>query len=89
MSRSLNNSLGTTSLRTFFSSSVQEGVAMTVTKEYLARNHGARDRIIEGLSFVVAMAIVALVLLFLAGGFNSGPPIRIATGQSPALSVDQ
>ena len=62
---------------------------MTVTKEYLARNHGARDRIIESLSLIMAIVIVALVLLFLAGGFNSGPPIRIATGQSSAPSVDQ
>jgi hypothetical protein len=62
---------------------------MTVTKEYLARNHDAKDRIIESLSLVVAMVIVALVLLFLAGGLSIGPPIRIATGQSSAPSVDQ
>jgi hypothetical protein len=62
---------------------------MTVTKEYLARNHDAKDRIIESSSLVVAMVIVALVLLFFSGGLNSGPPIRIATGQSSVPSVDR
>ena len=40
---------------------------MTVTKSYVARNYGVRDRIIDNLGVVAAVLVVGFVLLFLSG----------------------
>lgn len=50
---------------------------MVVTKNYVARNHGARDLAIEILGLIASILAVALVLLFFAGGLDLGPGIKI------------
>lgn len=61
---------------------------MAVTKNYGARNYGARDLIIESMGLIAGILIVAFVLLFLAGTLDFGPDITAQvnqpTMQSPA-----
>ena len=50
---------------------------MAVTKNYIARNHSARDLIIESVGLIASLLAVALVLLFFAGALDLGPGIKI------------
>ena len=50
---------------------------MAVTKNYIARNHGARDLVIESVGLIASILAVALVLLFFAGALDLGPGIKI------------
>ena len=45
---------------------------MTVTKSYVARNYGVRDRIIDNLGVVAAVLVVGFVLLFISGAMDFG-----------------
>jgi hypothetical protein len=57
---------------------------MAVTKNYIARIHGARDLVIgardlvmESVGLIARILAVALVLLFFAGALDLGPGIKI------------
>ena len=50
---------------------------MAVTKNYIARNYGARDLVIESVGVIASILAVALVLLFFAGALDLGPGIKI------------
>ncbi len=50
---------------------------MAVTKNYIARNYGARDLVIESVGVIAGILAVTLVLLFFAGALDLGPGIKI------------
>lgn len=64
---------------------------MAVTKNYGARNYGARDLIVESMGLIAGILIVAFVLLFLAGALDFGRDITVKvnqpTVQNPADSA--
>jgi VanZ family protein len=62
------------------------GVAMTVTKSYVARNYGVRDRIIDNLGAVAAVLVLGFVLLFLSGALDFGRDISITVQQASVSS---
>lgn len=55
---------------------------MTVTKSYVARNYGVRDRIIDNLGVVAAVLVVGFVLLFLSGAVDLGRGISVKIDQA-------
>lgn len=63
-------------------SSYQGGIAMAVTKSYVARNYGVRDRIIDNLGVVAAVLVVGFVLLFLSGAMDFGRDISVKIDQA-------
>jgi hypothetical protein len=60
---------------------------MTVTKSYVARNYGAKDRFIDRLGFIAAFLVVGFVLLFLSGALDLGRnlSVTVKSMQSSAL----
>jgi hypothetical protein len=58
------------------------GIAMTVTKSYVARNYGVRDRIIDNLAVGAAVLMVVFVLLFLSGAMDFGRDISVQVDQA-------
>ena len=59
---------------------------MTVTKDYGARNYGARDMIIESLGVIAGILTVAFVLLFFAGALDFGRGIAVKVNQQTVQS---
>ncbi len=55
---------------------------MTVTKSYVARNYGVRDRIIDNLAVGAAVLMVVFVLLFLSGAMDFGRDISVQVDQA-------
>ena len=55
---------------------------MAVTKSYVARNYGVRDRIIDNLGVVAAVLVVGFVLLFLSGAVDLGRGISVTVEQA-------
>lgn len=55
---------------------------MTVTKSYVARNYGVRDRIIDNLGVVAAVLVVGFVLLFFSGAIDFGRDISMKIDQA-------
>lgn len=75
----------TTAMGSAFSrtrTSYQGGIAMTVTKSYVARNYGLRDRIIDNLGVVAAVLVVGFVLLFFSGAIDFGRDISMKIDQA-------
>jgi hypothetical protein len=68
------------------------GIAMAVTKSYVARNYGARDIILESVGLIAGILVVAFVLLFFAGALDFGRDISVTVNQavqSPAHIADK
>jgi len=59
---------------------------MTVTKSYVARNYGVRDRIIDNLGAVAAVLVVGFVLLYFAGVLDFGSDISVTVNQASMQS---
>lgn len=57
---------------------------MTVTKDYVARNYGVRDRIINSIGAIAAVLVVGFVLLFFSGALDFGRDISVTIDQ-PAV----
>jgi len=55
---------------------------VTVTKSYVARNYGVRDRIIDNLGVAAAVLVVGFVLLFLSGAVDLGRGISVKIDQA-------
>ena len=55
---------------------------MTVTKSYVARNYGVRDRIIDNLGVAAAVLMVVFVLLFFSGAMDFGRDISVQIDQA-------
>jgi hypothetical protein len=55
---------------------------MTVTKSYVAKNYGVKDRIIDNLGAVAAVLVVGFVLLYLSGAFYLGRDISVTVTQA-------
>lgn len=50
---------------------------MTVTKSYVARNYGVKDRFIDRLGVIAAVLVVGFVLLFLSGAMDLGRSLSV------------
>ncbi len=59
---------------------------MTVTKNYVARNYGPRDLIIESMGLIAGILAAAFVLLFLAGVLDFGRDISVTVNQPAGQS---
>ncbi len=59
---------------------------MTVTKSYVARNYGVRDRIIDNLGVAAAVLMVVFVLLFFSGAMDFGRDISVQIDQASMQS---
>jgi hypothetical protein len=55
---------------------------MTVTKSYVAKNYGVKDRIIDNLGAVAAVLVVGFVLLYLSGALDLGRDISVTVTQA-------
>lgn len=55
---------------------------MTVTKSYVAKNYGVKDRIIDNLGAVAAVLVVGFVLLYLSGALDLGQDISVTVHQA-------
>jgi hypothetical protein len=55
---------------------------MTVTKSYVAKNYGVKDRIIDNLGAVAAVLVVGFVLLYLSGVLDLGRDISVTVQQA-------
>jgi hypothetical protein len=55
---------------------------MTVTKSYVAKNYGVKDRIIDNLGAVAAVLVVGFVLLYLSGALDLGRDISVTVHQA-------
>jgi hypothetical protein len=55
---------------------------MTVTKSYVAKNYGVKDRIIDNLGAVAAVLVVGFVLLYLSGALYLGRDISVTVTQA-------
>jgi hypothetical protein len=55
---------------------------MTVTKSYVARNYGVRDRILDSLSVVAGVLAVGFVLLLLSGALDFGRDISVTVHEA-------
>jgi hypothetical protein len=55
---------------------------MTVTKSYVARNYGARDRIIDNLGVVAAVLVAGFMVLYFAGVLDFGRDISVTVHQA-------
>ena len=60
---------------------------MAVTKSYVARNYGVKDRIIDNLGVVAAVLVVGFVLLFLSGALDLGRDISVTIEQASVSSL--
>lgn len=63
-------------------SSYQGVSLMTVTKGYVERNYGVKDRIIDNLGAVAAVLVFGFVLLFLSGALDLGRDISVTVNQA-------
>jgi hypothetical protein len=59
---------------------------MTVTKSYVARNYGVRDRIIDNLGVAAAVLMIGFVLAFLSGALDLGRDISVTVEQASVSS---
>ena len=59
---------------------------MAVTKDYGARNYGARDIIIESMGVVAGILTAAFVLLVFAGALDFGGGIAVKVNQQTVQS---
>jgi hypothetical protein len=55
---------------------------MTVTKSYVAKNYGVKDRIIDNLGAAAAVLVVGFVLLYLSGALDLGRDISVTVTQA-------
>jgi hypothetical protein len=55
---------------------------MTVTKSYVSRNYGVRDRIIDNLGVAAAALVAGFVLLLLSGAVDLGRDITVTVQQA-------
>jgi hypothetical protein len=55
---------------------------MAVTKSYVARNYGVRDRIIDNVGVVAAYLVVGFVLVYLSGALDFGRGISVTVTQA-------
>jgi hypothetical protein len=62
------------------------GCRVTVTKSYVTRNYGVRDRIIDNLGAVAAVLVVGFVLLYFAGVLDFGRDISVTVNQASMQS---
>ena len=55
---------------------------MTVTKSYVDRNYGVRDRIIDNLAVIATVLMVSFVLLYMSGALDFGRHISVKIDQT-------
>jgi hypothetical protein len=55
---------------------------MAVTKNYVAKNYGVKDRIIDNLGAAAAVLVVGFVLLYLSGALDLGRDISVTVTQA-------
>ena len=55
---------------------------MAVTKSYVAKNYGVKDRIIDNLGAAAAVLVVGFVLLYLSGVLDLGRDISVTVHQA-------
>jgi hypothetical protein len=55
---------------------------MTVTKSYVARNYGVRDRVIDNLGVAAAVLMIGFVLIFFSGAIDFGRDISVQVDQA-------
>jgi len=59
---------------------------MAVTKNYDARNYGARDLIIEGMGLIAGILTATFVLLVFAGALDFGRGVTVKVNQPTVQS---
>lgn len=55
---------------------------MTVTKSYVARNYGVKDRVIDNLGVIAATLVTVFVLLYMSGALDFGRHISVKIDQA-------
>jgi hypothetical protein len=59
---------------------------MTVTKSYVARNYGVKDRIIDNLGVIAAALVTGFVLVYLSGVLDFRRGISVTVEQASVQS---